>query len=376
MWGAVFCVTIVLALINPDARSVVVNYRNGSELFLAGEQLYDIESAMGYLYSPAFAVLYVPFYELGPHLGDFLWRLLGFSVLTFAAVRQAQVIDDEKPLWLLSCGLFLATPVAAGALRNGQATILLAGACWLLVLAALENAWLRTLLWTAVAIVAKPTAIVAMLLAGALRPRLIPVLVLAVAAVLILPYAFAPSGYVTEITRSFFSLMDVMSLDKTQSFRPADFTAPFTAIGIMIPPPVATAIRVVAALATLAAAFHFARYGDRRTAALAIVVLASFYMCVFNPRVEGNTYAMLAVPFGLSISLMYRRQGATSLSVVLGALLFVTGLSGVDIHLHRLTDFWMEPVMCTLVFLGIMRWFWKYGQATEVQSRSTASVYG
>lgn len=371
-----FSVTLVLALINPDARSVVVNYRQGSAMFLAGEPLYNVDTAMGYLYSPAFALLYVPFHELGPYLGDFLWRLLGFSVLTFAAVRQTQVIGDEKPLWLLSCGLFLAIPIVAGALRNGQATILLAGACWLLVIAALENGWLRTLLWAAVAIVAKPTAIVALLLAGALRPRLVHVLVLAVVAVIALPYAFAPHSYVTQITRSFFALMDIMSSGKSQNFTPADFTAPFTAIGIIIPTPVATVIRAVAALATLAAAFHFVRTGERRTAALVIVVLASFYMCLFNPRSEGNTYAMLAVPFGLSISLMYRREGWAFVPLVLGGLLFLTGFSAVHPLLHRFTELWIQPTMCTVVFLGIMRWFWTNGRAAETLAKPTVGAHG
>jgi hypothetical protein len=352
-WVTLLVVVLVMVAIDPDARSVVGNYRDGSQRFLDGAPLYDLEVAMGYLYSPAFAVLYAPFYALGPHLGDVLWRLVGFAVLSWAAIRQALLIDDERPVWLISCGFFLATPLCAGSVRNGQATILLAGACWLLILAVLQRRWLQTLLWATLAIVAKSTAIVALLLAGALRPRFIPLLVLALVILLALPYAFAPADYVTGANRSFLMLMDEMSLDRNANFQPADFTAPFTALGIDIPTTVASAVRVIAALITLAAVLWFARCGEKGTAGLVIFVLASYYMSVFNPRVEGNTYALLAVPFGLSISLMYRREGMTPLSLVLGALLFFSGFSGVEPHIHGVINLLFQPVVSTALFAGI-----------------------
>jgi hypothetical protein len=355
LWIAMFCVIIVLAMMNPDARSVTPAYRLGTERFLSGLPLYNLDVSAGYLYSPAFAALFVPFYELGAHLGDLLWRFGGFAALTYAAVRQVRLIGDDKPLWLLSCGLFLAAPLCSGALRNGQATILLTGACWLLTLAALDRKPMQTFVWAAVALAAKPTAIVVILLVGAVRPRLIPVLLLAILALFALPYAFAPYGYVTEQSRSFFALITGMSLDKPQYFTPADFTAPFTALGFSIPALVASGIRAVAALLTLTAVIWFDRNGERRTAGLAIFVLAAWYMSVFNPRVEGNTYALLAVPFGLSIALMFR-EGATVLAVLLGTLLFASGFTGVEPHVHRIVNLWFQPVVSSVIFVGIVWW--------------------
>ncbi|TGS46871.1 hypothetical protein EN822_27705, partial [bacterium M00.F.Ca.ET.179.01.1.1] len=96
----------------------------------------------------------------------------------------------QDQTWLLSFGLFLALPVALAGLRNGQATILLAGACWLRTLSALEGRRAETFFWATLAVIAKPTAIIMLLLAGALRPRLIPVLALAVLFALAIPYGF------------------------------------------------------------------------------------------------------------------------------------------------------------------------------------------
>src|SRR5262249_18005935 len=157
------------------------------------------------------------------------------------------------------------------------------GACWLLVMAVLEGGVLGITLWGAIALIAKPTAIVAVLLAGAIRPRSIPTLLLAVIIVIALPYAFAPPHYVTKLNLNFFGLMDLMSLGTSQHFRPADFTAPFNAFGFFIQPAIATAIRMAAALLTLVAVLWFARHREQEKATgLAIYVVASYYMCVFN----------------------------------------------------------------------------------------------
>ena len=103
-----------------------------------------------------------------------MWHVIGFAVLSFAAMRQVRKLGGQELTWLLSFGLFLALPMALGAIRNGQATILLTGACWLLTLSALEGRRAETFFWASLAVIAKPTAIIMLLLAGALRPRLIP----------------------------------------------------------------------------------------------------------------------------------------------------------------------------------------------------------
>ncbi|MGT2464399.1 glycosyltransferase family 87 protein [Mesorhizobium atlanticum] len=237
-------------------------YRHGSEAFLSGQPLYQVEVAMGYLYAPAFAVLYVPLLKLGPYLGNVLWHMLGFVALTFAAMRQVRKVGGEEQTWLLSFGLFLALPVSLAALRNGQATILLTGACWFLTLSALEGRRAECFFWAMLAIVAKPTAIIMLLLAGALRPRLIPVLALAVIVVLVIPYGFASAGYINAQYYDFFRMLTSMTVDPTGPFVPADFTAPFTRFGMTLPEFDATIARVVAGLLTLWMVLQFDRRLD------------------------------------------------------------------------------------------------------------------
>lgn len=358
LWIGAFLVVLAMVLWSPDTRTVLLAYRYGSENLLAGRPLYDLQSEMGYLYAPAFAALYVPLLKLGPHLGGLLWHVLGFAVLTFAAVRQVRKLGGQELTWLLSFGLFLALPMALGAIRNGQSTILLAGASWLLTLSALEGRRAETFFWASLAIIAKPTAIIMLLLAGGLRPRLIPVLVLAVLFVLAIPYAFAPADYLNDQYRDFASMLTSMAVDKTSHFVAADFTAPFATAGMPIAESGATAVRFVVGLLTLSLVLWFDRKLEQGTAGLAIFLTAAFYMCVFNPRVEPNTYAMIAVPAGLAIALLWREERGGVLASVLSTALFATGLSGVEQHVHDFLYPWFRPVSVAFIACSLIWWFW------------------
>ena len=362
LWVGSFLVVLGLVLWSPATRSVVHVYRRGSESFLSGQPLYHVEVAMGYLYAPAFAVLYVPLLKLGPYLGNALWYMLGFGVLTLAAMRQVRKVGGEEQTWLLSFGLFLALPVSLAALRNGQATILLSGACWFLTLSALEGRRAESFFWASLAIIAKPTAIIMLLLVGALRPRLIPALALAVLAVLAIPYAFASTGYINAQYHDFFRMLTSMAVDPTGPFVPADFTAPFTRLGMPLPEFGVTIVRVVAGLLTLWVVLLFDRRLDPSTRGLAIFLAAAFYMCVFNPRVEQNTYAMVAVPAGLSIALLWREKGAAAMRWSPAILLFVTGLTSVDGRLHDLFHPWFRPVSISIIACVLIGWFWTRGR--------------
>ncbi|MBB6413185.1 glycosyltransferase 87 family protein [Mesorhizobium sangaii] len=358
MWIGAFLIVLVMVLWSPDTHSVLAAYRFGSEEFLAARPLYNLGSQMGYLYAPAFATLYVPLLKLGPHLGGLLWHAIGFAVLTFAAMRQVRKLGGQELTWLLSFGLFLALPLALGAIRNGQSTILLTGACWLLTLSALEGRRAETFFWASLALIAKPTAIIMLLLAGGLRPRLIPVLVLAVLFVLAIPYAFAPASYLNGQYLDFARMLTSMAVDKTSRFVASDFTAPFAVAGMPIAESGATAVRFVVGLLTLSIVLLFDRKLERGTAGLAIFLTATFYMCVFNPRVEPNTYAMIAVPAGLAIALLWREEPGGVLASVLSTALFATGLTGVEHDVHAFLNPWFRPIAIAFIACSLIWWFW------------------
>ncbi|TIW00228.1 MAG: hypothetical protein E5V74_15585 [Mesorhizobium sp.] len=103
---------------------------------------------------------------------------------------------------------------------------------------------------------------------------------------------------------------------------------------------------------------QFDRGLDSNVSGLAIFLTAAFYMCVFNPRVEQNTYAMVAVPAGLSIALLWREKGAVITRWLLAALLFVTGLTSVDTRLHDLFHLWFWPLSISVIACVLIGWLW------------------
>lgn len=359
LWFLTIITVVCLAAFKPLSHSVLPAYEFGTAMFQARRPLYDLNSAMGYLYTPAFAALYAPFAWLGSGMGGTAWRLLGVGLLTVAIVKQARIFDRSKSVEVASLAFFLAIPLSLGAIRNGQATVLLTAACWLLTLSALENRRADTVLWALVALIAKPTAIVMVLLVGAMRPRLIPFLLLSIGLVFAIPYAFAPADYVDVQHAEFFRLLTSMGANSSAAFEAADFTGFFAALDVSIPAGVTIVLRLAAAGGVLLASLWLDRKGDRQLSAFAVFLLAAYYMTVFNPRVESNTYVMLVAPTALVISLMGTMEETRNLPLILGTVIFTCGWTGINRGLHAALNPWFKPLAMTLVLIPVLHWIYR-----------------
>src|SRR5260370_38834994 len=83
VWILFNLVILILVWHDPEANSVVVNYRQGALGWWAGSDIFGPGIA-GFVYLPSFAVLYTPFALLGEPWGDILWRLVSVAALTYA----------------------------------------------------------------------------------------------------------------------------------------------------------------------------------------------------------------------------------------------------------------------------------------------------
>jgi len=171
-------------------------------------------------------------------------------------------------------------------------------------------------------------------------------------------YAFAPFDYVNAQHHDFIRLLTSMGVDKSGPFLAADFTAPFLAIGAPLTESGATVVRIVAAALTLATVIWFDRQAEGKLTTLAIFLAAAIYMTVFNPRVESNTYIMLAVPAAIAIAYLWREDQGGARRVVLSVAIFLCGLSGVERHLHDFLNLWFRPLAMTLISLPLLWWLW------------------
>lgn len=343
--AATFCVVIVQTLFFPSIKDVTPAYRGGAEGFLQGIGLYPDPNVTinGFLYLPGFAVLYIPFDVLGARLGDALWKVAGAALLTYAAWSNCRDMNPEFRLRTLSLAILISIPVVAGSFLQGQANIHVAAACWLMTLAAFRGHAAATVFWAGIAILAKPVAIVAILLVGGVRPKAIPALLGGIVWALALPFAAADARYVIALYGEVWTMLTTMAL--ASRFVAADFTAVLASLGWTLDPVVIAVIRVVAALASFAMALWLTRRLPQNAAALAVFILSAAYMCLFSPRAEGLTYAMLGLPCALVIAAGLYEGRARFLWGSAAALLIAVGSNGVSPWLLDMTRFWFKPAL-------------------------------
>jgi hypothetical protein len=160
------------------------------------------------------------------------------------------------------------------------------------ILSAFRRQAAALVLWTGIALLAKPLAVVVVLLVAGLRPRTIPALAGGIGWAIALPFAAADPHYVLGLYKDCWQMFTTMAM--SSHFTAADFTALFQGFGWSIEPVQILLIRCFAAFATWMAAIVLCARLPRNAAALAVMVLAASYMCLFNPRAEGVTYAILA----------------------------------------------------------------------------------
>ncbi|MEI8154451.1 MAG: glycosyltransferase family 87 protein [Hyphomicrobiales bacterium] len=319
---------------------------------------------------PGFAVLYLPFEWLGQDIGDAVWQATGLALLTYAAWSSCRDMDRDLRVRVLSIAFTISLPLVAGSFTNGQASIHIIAACWLMALAAFLDQIPGVLLWTGIAIT-KPFAIVIILFVAGLKPRMIPALAGGVAWMIALPWLAVDSTYALSLYRDCWSILTTMSMAK--DFDSADFTAVAAALHWAAGPKTALLIRCAAALMTFLLALGLFLRLPRNAAALAVIVLGASYMCLFNPRTEAVTYSILALPCAIVIGVHLCEGRERTLWLSAAAILVLIGCNGLSLWFLKLTQYWYRPVIVA-VLLVLMAIAIRKSWAASPNSKQTFDI--
>jgi len=310
-WAALFLATAAIVL-HDSSRSVVPSYRFGALQWISGRFLYELTGIGGFTYLPQAAILFTPFAMLPPAAGEVSWRLVNAGVFALGLGSFARLAGEQSGKELFPLATLVSIPLAWDCARNGQATLIMTGFMLLAVVAVARDLRWRAVLWLALAVAVKPLAIVLALLIAAIdRPMTWRVL-LGMIALAVSPFLTQHPGYVAEQYRVCFQNM---ALSAHVGSVAHGWTTPFTALrvaGLDVPEKVQTAIRLVAAGATLGLCFFAKRRLSSARSAVHVVSLAILYVVLFSPRTEGNTYAMLGPLFGVFLAgafLIEKRPG-------------------------------------------------------------------
>jgi alpha-1,2-mannosyltransferase len=359
LWLLALLVVAVMVARDPGKRSVTPVFHLAVERWWARGNLYA--DTRGYHYLPQFALLFAPFHALPVPVGDILWRSVSVALVLggiAAFVRLAGPADPGR-FFLIACLLSLAP--CLGAVRNGQANLAFAGLCLLLAVCLARSRWNLAAACLVALVAVKPLGLVFVLLAPWFYRRLLLPLALCLAAFAALPFLFDPAEYAVSQYRA--AAGHLLDWSGTTENRFADLTALLRLVGVELSRGAATALRAVAALATLALWLRAAGRSREPWRALTLVLLSTVYLMLFNPMTEKNSYAIVAPAFAVAAAACFGSARTRRIGWFLAAVLLSVGI--LPELLWRVTrnfGLWWDP----LTVLAVGAWLgWAIARRAE-----------
>jgi hypothetical protein len=217
----------------------------------------------------------------------------------------------EPTAWSLAgMVLLINIPAAWFNFKGVQSQIIMAGTMMLAAVAIMRTQWLWASFWLFVAIMFKPLALVMALLCGALCPRMRLPLIIALVAVVALPFVFFDIGYLVQQYRDFFIKLWLTAVAPPEDwpFR-ADLVTLLQTLGIRPPPLIMLTVRGLAGLGTLYLAWRVRQIGTLRSFGLAVLILSACYINIFTPRNEYLSFVLLTPSLAVLAFLVLARDG-------------------------------------------------------------------
>ena len=328
-WG-IFVVAVLVRTHPRRFASTFAAYLDAAQRLWAGQQVYDPATLGDFLYLPLTLLIYVPFTLLDRVTAAALAMLLGAAFFTWACTmltvalllpRERRMIDA---IALAGVPLLINIPAAWLNFKGVQAQVPMTAAMMAACVAMIGSRWRMASFWLFVAIAMKPLAIVMVLLCGALVREMRLPLIGAVAAAILVPFAFLEWSYLAAQYQAMaLKLWHIATAPPAQWIYQADFSTMARGLGVPLPAGVALGIRIAAALGTLALAWRVKRDGGAKSFALAVLVLSGCYITVFGPRNEFLSFIVLTPSLAVLAGLMLMRNDADGRGwlLVLAALL-------------------------------------------------------
>lgn len=360
-WIGLIAAVCVIAVAKPGKRSVSTVYWTAARQWWAGQDMYGskeltLEGYHGFLYFPQAAVLSSPLAFLPLGAAEAAWRVINLGVLAWGFWRLSVLIAKYsvggRGLWF-GLATLLGIPTLLGSAQNGQFNIIITGLMAHAVVELFHGRHWRTAVLLALGIALKPHVIVFAMLACALFPRLTPKLAIASVAAFAIGFLHPSFAFAWSQHESFILKMRVASRPPPGSNQ--DLVGLLYTLHLNPPLMFWWALRGLAAISTLALCLLARRgFGEQDRGRLSTLVytltLAILYIIIFNPRTEGPTYAIMAVPVGLFAAreLMLPIRPWAIMLVVLAILL------GVSHELVGPANPWVRPALAIVFAVYIV----------------------
>jgi hypothetical protein len=349
---AAYCIIKPGDDVTPPPHSVSPVYWTAAKQWWAQQDMYGSKEATregrhGFLYFPQAAVVFSTLAYLPRVAAEILWRLLNLSMVAWAFWRMCKVFADRPLLWF-GLGSYIAMPIVALSAQNGQCNLILLALSAHATVDMIQRRWWPATLWICLGLALKPHMLVFILLLSVLEPSMrwrLPIGIIAAASLALLNPDW---HYVWQEHIEFIKKMRVAGHPppgEEQDLVSFLWSIKIGGSRIILSDQTWTILRLIGAAAISLLALLAKLRFDRATALLFVMTLAIQYIMLFNPRTEGPTHAMMAIPMALFTmqELALKRSHARWLLVAACILL---GLGHSVIHDNR----WLQTTI-ELAFL-------------------------
>lgn len=313
LWAA-FCILMFYRIPLRHFGPGLSVYLDAADKYWNERQIYELVTIDHYQYWPISLVPLRPLLGLDPVVSAGVLTLLSALVLSWASIALMRALSppeqykDAVPL----AGVLLMINISAAwfNFKYVQAQIIMTAGMMLTCAAMIRGHRHWASFWLFISAVVKPLSLVMILLYIALQPRMRIGLIMAVVLSLALPFAFVDASYLAGQYATWIKKLWLLSTARPVDWEAqADFASMLDSLHIQLPPLVALAIRLAAALGTLALAWRVTKVEGSKTTALVIALLSACYIALFGPRNEYLSFLVLT-PFltGLALLLITRRM--------------------------------------------------------------------
>jgi hypothetical protein len=356
---------------HPNCRQASDAYAHGAQRWLAGEELYP-EGGTGFIYLPQSALLYAPLTLLPRAVEQIVWRFLTIGLFAAGICRLCGLARNSSPVEFFPLVSLLVLPKAWAGVIHGQAAAAMAGLSMLAIGEIARQHWGRAAALLIAALAFKPLAIVLILLAGALYRPLTGRLLLGIAGLFLVPYLTHRPDYVTAQYVASIDMFDKAAQMGQTTEWPHLFSLASLG-GLEIGAAWRTALRLAAALGTLALCLRVKSEIGNPKSEITIYALATVYLLLFNPRTENNSYLILAPIMALLCvrAYFFEDRAVRAALLLAGTIALFAGHEICQLLTPQFGFVWISPLVCLIFSIDLVRGIVRPGTASAPVRCST-----
>ncbi len=290
----------------PNQQPIAINeYLHFISSFWSGTPLYIPGDLHGFHYFPIMLIIGTPLSWINLQVAGALFGLVSAGFFTFSVYYLAKQIWPRHPIAAAGIVLAVSAKAAVVSLWLLQMQMSMTAAMICAAVAVMKAQWRAVVLWLILAIALKPLAIVMALLAAFTISQTRIRLLIGVVVLLLLPFAFRSWNYLAvEYSNYLRQLSHITDAAPGVWQNQADISTLLNWLGVDIGAHARLAMRLGGALVSLLLAWRVAAHCNARATGFALLILATCYVGLFNPRQETVSF-LLVVPVVAMLGLCF-----------------------------------------------------------------------